>query len=230
MSAGPRRLGDVSRGVRIAALLLCCACRVEGATAQEQPAEKPEQETPPPKPKRPQRLVLDIDKHVERKLEQEAKIAPPRFQDSIEVVARSPQMLLERFFGGVDLECGPAGGGPPGHVESREARPHMAPYIDMVALAHLLSGLGGKGKGPERYFLYRMNRGESSVFTVREARLTAAEGAAPGGTFELVETFPDLGSAMKAWRRMERGFATPVGSDALPPPAWATTTCRPRKR
>jgi len=196
---------------------------------QASPTPRP---TPTPRPStspsaRPP-LKLDVEQQVEKVMEDHA--GDLRFEDEVDVTGRTPEEALAQHFRQFDLECGPAGGGPPGHVESREARPHMAPYIDMVALAHLLSGLGGKGKGPERYFLYRMNRGESSVFTVREARLTAAEGAAPGGTFELVETFPDLGSAMKAWRRMERGFASPIGSDALPPPAWATTTCRPRKR
>ena len=33
-----------------------------------------------------------------------------------------------------------------------------------------------------------------------------------------------------ALRPTPRGFGTPVGSDASPPPPWATTTCRPRKR
>jgi len=234
MSAGPRRLGDVSRGVRIAALLLCCACRVEGAAAQEQPAEKPEQETPPPKPKRPQRLVLDIDRHVERKLEQEAKIAPPRFQESIEVVARSPQMLLERFFGGVDLECGPAGGGAPSVEEMRGYRPHAPPTADLMALAMALAGkVMGKvrGKPDPKYYLYAVRRSNAVNYALREERVPDSWFYNfPGVTFEMVASFPDRDSAVTAWRRMERGFGTPTAPkiDAMAP-QWATAPCRPRR-
>jgi hypothetical protein len=210
-----------------ALLLLLAATAAPPASPSPQP--KP---TPTPRPSsspasRPP-LKLDVEQHVEKVMEDHADDL--RFEDEVDVTGRAPEAALAQHFREFDLECGPAGGGPPGHVESREARPHMSPYVDMVALAKLLAGLGSKGKGPERYFLYRLNRGETAVFTVREARLTSAEGMAVGGTFELVETFADLGSAVRAWRRMERGFGTPIGSDAAPPPPWATTTCRPRKR
>lgn len=199
------------------------------AAPQASPAPRP---TPTPAPRASaspsQPLKLDVEQHVEKVMEEHADDL--RFEEEVDVTGRTPEVALAQHFREFDLECGPSGGGPPGHVESREARPHQAPYLDMLALARLLSGLGSKGKGPERYFLYRIVHGDTAVFTVREARLTAAEGAAPGGTFELVETFPDLGSAVNGWRRMERGFGTPVGSDASPPPPWATTTCRPRKR
>ena len=52
----------------------------------------------------------------------------------------------------------------------------------------------------------------------------------PGTTFELVATFPDQGSATRAWQRLEHGFAsaTPAGA-ASPLPSWATSPCRPTK-
>jgi hypothetical protein len=240
MSAGPRRPGDVLRLVRIALLLLGCAV-ASPAGAQQQPAPEATAEQQaadakkeqPPK-RRGQRLVLDIDKHVERKLEEEARIAPPRFQESIEVVGRSPQMLLERFFGGVDLECGPAvGGGAPTIEEMRGYRPHTSPTADLMALAMALAGkVMGKVKGkPEPlYYLYAVRRSSAVNYALREDRVPDSWFYNfPGVTFELVASFPDRDSAVTAWRRMERGYGTPAAPKVEAIPQWATAPCRPRR-
>src|SRR5262245_26591463 len=164
-------------------LLLAVADPQASPSPSPTPRPTPRASASPSKP-----LKLDVEQNVEKVMEEHKDEL--RFEEEVDVTGRTPEVALAQHFREFDLECGPAGGGPPGHVESREARPHMAPFIDMMALARLLTGLGSKGEGPERYFLYRLNRGDTAVFTVREARLTAAEGAAPGGTFELVETFP----------------------------------------
>jgi hypothetical protein len=230
--AGQRRTA-----LRIGALLLGCAGS-SGFAAPQQPApEPPAQQHEPAAEKteekakpRPRRLVLDIEKHVEKKLAEE----PPRFETSIEVVAKSPQMLLERFFGGVDLECGPGGGGAPSVEEMREHRPHAPPTADLMALAMALAGkVMGKVKGNEtpRYFLYAVKRSNAVNYALREEKVPDAWFYNfPGVTFELVESFPDRDSAVRAWRRMERGFGTPTAPkvDALAP-QWATAPCRPRR-
>ena len=172
-------------------------------------------------------LHLDIEGHVEHLLEEHQEDL--RFETEVDVVGRTPEEALAQHFRDFDLECGPTGGSAPTVAESREFRPRPPPAIDFLLLSRLLSG-SHTAKGPDRYFLYRLSRGATTVYTVREERLGGAAAVAPGGTFELVETFPDLHSAVRAWQRMERGFGSPVGPDAPPPAPWATTNCRPRKR
>lgn len=234
--------GGVQTVVRITALLVGCA-GLSGFAAAQQPApEQAAQQQEPAAAKdedkakarpRGRRLVLDIDKHVEQKLAEEAKYAP-RFETSIEVVARSPQMLLERFFGGVDLECGPGGGGAPSVEEMREHRPHAPPTADLMALAMALAGKvmnRVKGKPTPRYYLYAVRRASTVNYALREDRVPDSWFYNfPGVSFELVESFPDKDSAVTAWRRMERGFGTPTAPkvDALAP-QWATAPCRPRR-
>jgi hypothetical protein len=218
--------------------VLLLGCAVSGlAGAQERPRE-PAVEQPPaaeqPKPARARRLVLDIDKHVEKKLEEEARIAPPRFEESIEVVARTPQVLLQRFFGGVDLECGPGGGGAPGVEEMRGYRPHTGPTADLMALAMALAGKVkdklGKGKQDPRYYLYAVRRAGAVNYALREDRVPDSWFYNfPGVSFELVDSFPDRNCAVSAWRRMERGFGTPVAPKVEAVPQWATAPCRPKR-
>jgi hypothetical protein len=229
MSEGRRGPADVLTRVRIAALV-CCACWGQAAVAQQPPDPQETAEKPQP---RSSRLVIDIDKHVEKKLAEEAKLAPPRFQESIEVVARSPQMLLERFFGGVDLECGPAGGGAPSVEEMRGYRPHDGLALDLGALAMALAGkvMGKvKGKAEPRYYLYAVRRSNAVNYALREERVPDSWFYNfPGVTFELVASFPNRDEAVNAWRRMERGYGTPVGPKVDLVPQWATSPCRPRR-
>lgn len=181
----------------------------------------------------PRRLVLDVDRHVDQLLAEEARKGTPRFETTIEVVGKSPQIMLERFFGGVDLECGPGGappgGGAPSDIEMRAVRPHPSPYVDFAALGRAVAEKL-KGKGPERYFLYRVHAQEQIHYLLREERVPPSWlQALPGTTYELVAAFPDLDTAVRGWKRMERGFSSPVAPSAPPPPPWQTTTCRPRR-
>jgi hypothetical protein len=149
-----------------------------------------------------------VDKHVERLLADPQKGGLPRFETSIEVIGKSPQVMFERFLNGPDLGCGPT------------VRNLLGPYFDLAALVRLL-----KKKGPDRYFLYRVRRSGDVSYWLREDRIRdALLLTAPGVTFELVTAFPDLGSATEGWRRMERGFKT-----ARPPSAWVMIPCRPSK-
>lgn len=217
---------------------LCLVAGAQEPAPQLSPAtEKATTEKTGDKPTRPaRRLKLDIDKHVEKKLEEEAKKAPPRFETSIEVVARSPQALLERFFGGVDLECGPGGGGAPTVEEMRQYRPHAPPSADFLALAMALAGkvmdkIHSTPATP-KYFLYRVRRKDAGVsYALREDRVPDAWFYNfPDLNFELVETFTDKDTAVRGWRRMERGYGSPVAAATnTPPPQWATTPCRPRR-
>lgn len=183
--------------------------------------------TPTPDP-----IVLGVERHVDEVLEEEARKGTPRFETSIEVHGKSPQIMLERFFGGVDLECTPAGtppGAAPTEMDMRAVRPHPAPSVDFAALGRAVAQKL-KGKGPERYFLYRVRNKDRVNYLLREGRLPLGSShAVPGVEYDLVAAFPDTDTAVRGWKRMERGFPSPVGPDASPPPLWATTTCRPRR-
>ncbi len=198
-------------------------------------------QTPSPTPSpsaSPSPLTLDVEKHVDQVLAEEASKGTPRFETTIEVIGKSPQIMLERFFGGVDLECGPVGSLPPGGgaptvAETREFRPHPPPSADFGALIAAVGQAVAKklkGKGPERFFLYRIRNKDGVRYLLREGRVSASWlDTLPGTTFDLVAAFPDLDSGVKGWKRMERGFPSAEGSNAPPPQPWATTTCRPRR-
>jgi hypothetical protein len=175
-------------------------------------------------------LRLDVDKHVERLLADREKGGMPRFETSIEVLGKSPQVMLERFFRGLDLECGPVPSAAPTDVDMRTFRHLPTPYLDLAALAAALAKRQ-KEKGPDRYFLYRVRRASGVTYWLREDRIPdSLFFNSPGTTFELTATFPDVDSAVKGFRRMERGFETPKPTaSASPPPPWATIPCRPTK-
>ncbi len=209
--------------------------RADAQNPSPPPPESKEDDDPagdkrPPTPA--PRLKLDIDRHVEERLAEEERKGTPRFETRVEVVGKSPQVMLDRFFGGVDLECppggAPPGGGAPTEVEMRDARWNLPPYADFLALGKFIADkLNGKGGKAERYFLYRVRGKDGVSYLLREGRApdTLLYGA-PGTTFELVDAFPDLDSGTRAWRRLERAFPTPVGPSASPPPVWQSTTCR----
>jgi hypothetical protein len=156
------------------------------------------------------------------------------------VVGKSPQVMLERFFGGIDLECAPGGapkgGGAPTEVEMREARARVTgipntPYLDFAAIANYLAQkLKSRGKEPEKYFIYRVTAKGRVSHVLRGERMPASLlFAVPGTVYELVETFPDIETAVRGWKRIEHGFATVIGPSSSPPPPWAITTCRPKR-
>lgn len=195
--------------------------------------------TPSPSPS-PGGIVLDVDKQVEEVLAKDAEGGIPRFETSIEVVGKSPQIMLERFFGGIDLECAPGGapkgGGAPTEVEMREARARTTgilntPYIDFATIAdYLAHKLKPKGRDAERYFIYRVTTNGRVSHVLRAERIPASMlFAVPGTVYELVDAFPDIASAVRGWKRIEHGFASAIGPSSSPPPPWAITTCRPKK-
>jgi len=115
-------------------------------------------------------------------------------------------------------------------VETRAVRPHLSPSADFLALGKWIKGKAQKGKGPDRYFLYRVGTPKGVSYSLRAEPVPDALLGVAGTTFELVATFPNQGSATRAWQRLEQGFEspTPTGS-ASPPPSWATSPCRPTK-
>jgi hypothetical protein len=183
--------------------------------------------TPSPAPAVPQRLRLDIERHVESVMRDQG--GTPRFETSLEVLGRPPDLALAEQLAGFDLECGPAGG-PPTANESMEFRPHPAASLDLAALARALSGTLGN-PGPPRYFLYRVHGSAEVEYMLREQELRTPPGQQPNTRFELLASFPDLASAVHGFRRMTRGFDTAERADQADPPSpWATTTCRLRPR
>jgi hypothetical protein len=187
--------------------------------------------SPSPRP----RLRLDVERHLEEVLAEGEKRGIPRFSTRVEVVGKSPQMMLDRFFGGIEYDCTPAGappsGGAPTHVEMREARWHPSPTADFEgALLKLLAAVfKDKMRGEDRYFLYRVKTKDGVSYLLRDGRLPERVlYATPGTTYELVEGFPNPKDGAKALWRLERGFATAEAADAPPPADWQTSTCRPR--
>lgn len=192
------------------------------------PASPPSPLAGPPRP----RLRLDLERHVQKQVEEEARAAPPRFEESVEVEAETPQSILERHLRGVPLDCGPAagGGGAPTETEMRAVRPHGGPSIDLLPLAKKLRDRMRKEQ-PDRYFLYRVTRPEGVRHDLRAERVPDSwRYTNPGTTFELLEGFPDLGDAARALRRLEQGFDRAVSTlKESPPQPWATQQpCRPR--
>jgi hypothetical protein len=203
---------------RCAALLLL---------VQAVPSPSPSPSASPPPPGVPRRLRLDIEKHVDSVMQDHG--GTPRFEESLEVLGRPPDVVLEEQLREFDLECGP-GIGPPTHVESREFRPHVAPFMDWSALAKYLAGVVSK-PGPPRYFLYSIQRPGGLEYLLREGALTLAPGQQPVTALEFVGSFPDLASAVRGFQRMERGFADPARGDATDPaPPWSSAPCRFRPR
>jgi hypothetical protein len=203
------------------------------ATPLASPAPTP---TPTPAPTPGSgRLRLDIDRLVKERLAKDEQHGSPRFETHVEVVGKSPQVMLDRFFGGIEYDCTPGGappdGGAPTHIEMREARWHPSPSADFEALLLKLVDVAFKGKkrGEDKYFLYRVNAKGEVSYVLREGRLPEALlYATPGTTYELLRAYPDTKSGVKALRRVERGFSTPEAADAPPPADWQTSTCRPR--
>jgi hypothetical protein len=197
--------------------------------ARPQPAPSPTP-SPSPRPRARRRrapLKLDVDRHVDQAIEQSAE--PPRFQTSIEVEGETPTVIFERrYTRGLDMECAPAGGGPPTAAETREVRYSLSPSADLGGVAKFLAKRL-KGKGPERYFLYRMTRENGAVsYGVRSERVPdAVIHTQPTTNFELLETFKDSGSAARALMRLEQGLKAESSSQA-PPPQWATRNCTPK--
>src|SRR5262245_32528921 len=209
----------------LVAALLCLA----QAAPSPSPSPSPSASPSAPASGQPRRLRLDIEKHVDDVMARD-KDGRPRFEESIDVLARAPDEALAQMLQEFDLECGPSSG-PPTAVESREFRPHMSPSLDVSALlTRLLAGAVTKPNGPPRYFLYRVQAPGGADYLLREGRLTVPPGQQPTTAFELVEGFPDLASAVRGFQRMERGFADPVSKDAARPPDWSSSPCRLRPR
>jgi hypothetical protein len=209
--------------------------RAAGQAAPTAPASAPSPDpsaTPSPAAPPRGRLRLDVDRHARELIDREtAADGRLRFETSVEVEGKSPQVMLERFVGGprtLELQCGPSAGGPPSEAEMREVRYHPAPYLDYLAALSWLKGRLDR-RGRPKYYLYRVSRGDRTLYELREGPLSdQAFYNTPGTRYELVESFVASDDAVRALRRMERGFASPTPAvSSSPPPPWVTTTCPP---
>jgi len=155
------------------------------------------------------RLVLDVDRHVREVAETEM----PRFR--IEVTGRTPQQAFEESLRGFDTLCGPGGGGAPTVAEMKPYRPNaVSPSLVSVDVLKLIAGL--KKMGPDRFFLYRMSRPEGVTYILNDGRLPVSQLLLPGAVLEPIAAFPDRATAVRAWRRMQRGFETPEAREVQP--------------
>src|SRR5262245_26649604 len=131
-------LGGAGRRVSGGAAALAVAGLLSGAAEGQDPSPSP---SPSPSPA-PKRLRLDIDRLVKERFEEDERKGIPRFETHVEVVGKSPQAMIDRFFGGIEYDCtpggAPPGGGAPTHVEMREARWHPSPSADFEAALLML--------------------------------------------------------------------------------------------
>ncbi len=188
-------------------------------------APEPRVPTPTPAP-----LRIDMDRHISDLLARHGSGGLPRFEERIDVVERM-QPALDALLRGVDRDCGPTSGGPPPASELNAYRgATIPPHADFLALGKLLAkGISRLRHPKPRWFVYRVRRGGVVRTVLREGEANEATrlGAA-GVAWEEVARFHDLGRAVGALRRLERGFATAerrTSGDRLPP--WVATTCRP---
>jgi len=190
--------------------------------------------TPSPSPTPSPAPIREIvEQEAEKIVQKEMREGVPRFEDRVDVLGKTPQMMLERFFGGAEVECGALPGGVPSESDMRDARPMPAQAIDLMGAAQaLLKALKGEDKGPPKYFLYRVRKANDARYELREGKIPVAwmYGGINGSTFELLQGFSDRDTAVRGLRRMEKGFLTPTPLASERESPWVYKTCRTVKR
>jgi hypothetical protein len=157
----------------------------------------------------PPRLVLDVERHVREIGDADV----PRFR--LEVIGRTPQQAFEEHLKGFDTLCGPGGGGAPTVAEMKNYRPNViSPTLFSVDVLKAIADI--KKMGPDRYFLYKMTRPDGIHYILHEGRLPESQLLLPGAILDPIGAFPDRATATRAWRRMQRGFKTPVAPEIKP--------------
>ena len=206
-----------------AALLAAVLVPLPGAAAaQDDYGGVTARPTARPTPRAP--IRTQIDAHVDELVEKQENV--PRFQTSVDVLGRSPQDVVDRYFRGFDVECGPPSGVPT-HVEMREAARYAPPpTLDFLALGQALARALASG-GQDRFFLYRVHQKEGVSYVLREGPMPTVALHVAGADYELVRAFPTREEGARAWRQLERGQAVTAMPDATPIPDWIKTNCRP---
>ena len=174
-----------------------------------------------------------VEQEAEKIVQKEMREGVPRFEEQVEVFGKTPQMMLERFFGGAEVECGSLPGGVPSESDMRGVRPMPGQALDFIGAAQqLLKALKGEDKGPPRYFLYRVRKADEARYELREGKIPVAwmYGGVNGNTFELLQGFSDRDTAVRGLRRMEKGFLTPTPLASERESPWVYKTCRTVKR
>jgi hypothetical protein len=172
--------------------------------------------SPSPPPQNSPGLKLDVERHVERVLEEHAKPTSrkeglPRFETRVEVEGKVPQIMFERYLRDFDMKLGPTFSSAPTVAESMEQLEGTPKSRDTNPIANILpliQWLGRKTRSddPPKYFLYRVMTPEGIFMLLREERL-APSSVAPGTLYELVGTYPDMKTAMAEYKRLDREAA-----------------------
>lgn len=136
-----------------------------------------------------------------------------RFEDRVEVAARSPERAVDEAFAGQDLRHGPTFASAPTVAESRgparfDPNPESA-TVDLLGLGLLgvkaLAGRLGRS-APPRYFLYAAVRADGSArLTLREGRLPARAQEQAGLSYRELGAFTRLDEARRAQAALEEG-------------------------
>jgi hypothetical protein len=157
------------------------------------------------------RLRLDVEARVECALRRDPASGLLRREERIEVTARSPEALLQRFLKPEDVRGGPPQSPAPGQ-----------PGYGSVNLVPLLQALLGKlsgGGGP--FYLYLLTTPRGSTGELREEPIPAGSLVRTGAVYEPMGTYRSAREALAALRQLEsRGRPAPEpGVELVGPPA-----------
>ena len=107
----------------------------------------------------------------------------------------------------------------------RDVRVQPAPSLDILGAAQALAGLLKK-RGEDKFFLYRVRKGDETSYVIHETKLPASTlFGSPGVIYELIDAFPDRNAATRAWRRVAQGLPARPGKEAS---GFAPSPCQPR--
>jgi hypothetical protein len=200
-----RVIGGFEPWRQSAFVVACLVLVIPEAPAQTATESPPPQDSPG--------LKLHIDRHVERVLEEHRKPQAggeglPRFETSVEVEGKVPQVMFERYLRDFDMKLGPTFSAGPTVAESHgqlEGTPKSRETSPAVNVLPLIQWLGRKtrGDGPPKYFLYRVMTPDGIFMLLREERLPPSA-VARGVLFELVGSYPDLKTALAEYKRLDR--------------------------
>jgi hypothetical protein len=127
----------------------------------------------------------------------------PRFEESIEVIGRSPEALLGRFLTRDELKRTRALSSAPSVQETQEYRPGPTQGANLMPV---LDWLARKARGPSnatpRFYVYELLGRDGRWPVLRDRPLASSGFGTAGLTWTLVGAFPDWASARRVYEEL----------------------------